>query len=196
MPIADFSIYKNLLHGASSATTEVYEMFTNDTATVKGTTRLGFDAYAETQWINKTSDGVSLQKFTTICLTGYIKLNTKVDFSLFYDFGTEAELNWTFDPSSSNNSDCILGGQPENVLGVEPLGATPLGFEISNDEAGDHDEHRFVVFFSVPYRPNLWCKLGWATTGADKYLEITDISSNFMEDSAQTPQRLMRSFDD
>jgi hypothetical protein len=41
----------------------------------------------------------------------------------------------------------------------------------------------------------VWVKLGWSTSGADKYSEIMDISANFMESNVQKMQKLTIAYD-
>lgn len=195
IPAADFAIYNNELYFASSASKEVYKMFTTSTSTVKGENVTGYDTYCETQWVNKTSDGLSTQNFNIVAVTGYIRLNTPVTFGLCYDFDPIPRVTWTFDPSlASVTAYNIVGSTPGNTMGVTALGVTPLGTEVAA-ASGDHDEQRFVVYFLVPYLDHNWAKLSWATSGSNKYVEITDIRSNFAEGNTQIQQKLQRSIE-
>lgn len=195
IPAADFAIYNNELYFASSASKEVYKMFTTSTTTKKGDSATGYDTYCETQWVNKTSDGLSTQNFNVLAVTGYVRLNTPITFGLCYDFNPVPKVTWTFDPALASVIDYnIIGSTPGNSLGVTALGVTPLGVEVAA-VSGDHDEQRFIVYFLVPFVDHNWAKLSWSTSGSNKYLEITDIKSNFTEGNTQVQQKLQRSIE-
>jgi len=195
IPAADFAVYNNELYFASSSSKEVYKMFTTSTSTVKGSDVTGFDTYCETQWTNKTSDALSTQNFNILAVTGYVRLNTPITFGLCYDFNPIPHVTWTFDPALASVVDVnIVGSTPGNSMGVTALGVTPLGTEVAA-ASGDHDEQRFIVYFLVPYIDHNWAKLSWATSGSNKYVEITDIKSNFVEGNTQIQQKLQRSIE-
>lgn len=196
IPAADFAVYNNELYFGSSASKEVYKMFTTRTTQVKGTDLLPYDTYCETHWVNKSSDQLSTQKFNMLAIAGYVRLNTPITFSLYYDFSTEAKHTWTFDPANqtiiTNN---ILGDTAEASLGVTPLGVTPLSIELSATDIGDYNEQKFLIYYTLPFDDHIWAKLSWSTTGVDQYAEITDISANFMDGNTQYQQKLVRSIE-
>lgn len=193
LPAAAFTVYDNELYFGSSASREVYKMFTTLNSTVKGDVSLGYDTLVETQWGNKTEGGLQTQRFNTIGITGYIKLNTKLALSLFYDFEVEATHNWIFDPL--NSVPMVLEGVGELTLGTAPIGVTPLGVELGEEE-GDFGERRFLVYYRVPFRDHVWMKMQMSSTGENQYFEVTDILANFQQDESDPLQIYIKSLED
>lgn len=193
LPAAAFTDYNSELYFGSSATNEVYKMLTDNTSTVKGTTVNGYDTRVETNWVNKTTDGMSTQEFDLLEITGYIKQNTPVEFALTYDFKTEPAHTWIFDPATSPNN--ILENSDYQVLGINPLGVVPLSVTIEPDE-GDFGEQRFHVVYRLPPNIHTWVKLSWVTSGSNRYYEFTDIKANFRESETKFNQALVKSIED
>jgi len=194
IPASCFTVYDNELYLGSSASNEVYKMFTPTTATVKGADLIGYASDAVTNWVNKTPDGSHLQDFNIIRVTGYIRMNTTVTFNLYYDFGTQPELSWTFDPASATSTNMILQEVAESQIGVDPLGVTQFAAYVEDDVDAE-DERRFVVYFVLPFRPHLWSSIGWNTDGVNKYVEVTEVSANFHEAEAAVPQNKVQSIE-
>lgn len=193
LPVADFVTYNNDLYYLSSASNEVYKMLTNRTAQVKGSTVIGYDTEVETNWINRTQTGINNQFFTMITIRGWIKENTPITFNLYFDYSVEPTHTWTFDPAVASQ-DIILGNTAENVMGVTPLGVTPLSIEVGQ-ETSEFGERPFFVCYKVPMNIHQWVKLGWSTDNVDAYYDITDIQANFTEYSEPIPDKRKLAFD-
>ncbi len=179
IPAQSFTEYNNTLYFGSSASREVYSMFTDDTVQLKGTTKIGYNFRVATQWINKTKDHSHLQQFSKLKVGGYIKLNTTATFRLYYDFGTEAAYSFDWDPQET--PDAILGLTEEQVTGVTYLGSSPLGIDLSGTDFGDFGEVRFLAYFNVPLTVHTYVKLEVETDGESKYIEITEFAANVNE---------------
>ena len=188
---ADFVTYSTSdssdLYFNSAASNETYKMLTNRTSQVKGSTVIGYDTEVATNWVNRTSTTLHNQFFNVLTIRGYIKPNTTLNFSLYYDFNEEATHNWSFDPTAVSG-DILLGGTGEDILGVEPLGVTPLSMELGSDTS-EFGERPFFVAYRVPDTIHTWVKLGWTTSGADTYYDITDIQANFTEYTERISQK-------
>jgi len=179
VPAQCFTEYDGSLYFGSSASREVYKMFTLDTVQDKAGTPIGYGFRAATQWINKTRDNSHLQQFDCLKFAGYIKLNTTVTFRLYYDFETEPTHTWQWDPTITPTA--VLDATQEQVMGVTYLGSTPLGVDLTNVEFGDYGEFRFLAYFRVPPTAHTYCKLQIETDGESQYLELTEIAANLIE---------------
>lgn len=187
MPISDFTTYNNELYFFSSASNEAYKMLTSRTAQIKGETVIGYDTEVETNWVNRTQTGINNQFFTMITFRGWIKENTPITFSLYHDFSVEPTNTWVFDPAEVSQ-DIILGNTAENVMGVTPLGVTPLSVEIGTEET-EFGERPFFVCYKVPITIHQFVKLGWSTENVDAFYDITDIQANFTEYTEPIPDK-------
>lgn len=194
IPVADFTTYNNDLYYFSSASNEAYKMLTSRTAQVKGSTVIGYDTEVETNWVNRTQTGINNQFFTMITFRGWIKENTPITFSLYYDFSVEPTHSWVFDPASASQ-DIILGNTVENVMGVTPLGITPLSVEVGQ-ETSEFGEKPFFVCYKVPMTIHQFVKLGWTTSNADAFYDITDIQANFTEYTEPVPDKRKLAIDE
>lgn len=177
LPASCFTEYDGKLYMGSSASREVYEMFTDLRAQDKGSSGLiGYATKCKTGWLNMTKDTDHQQEFDMLCVEGYIKLNTPVTFSIYYDWQTEPTTSWIFDPAS--HTDNILDATAEETMGVTQMGVTPLGVELSEDSTTLVDERRFIAFFKVQATPHTYVRLGWEVDGVSKFLEMTNIAAN------------------
>jgi hypothetical protein len=188
LPASSFIEYNGELYMGSSASKEVYKLFTEKTSQDKDGDLIGYKMRCATQWKNLTKDQAHQQNFDTIKIEGYIKLNTKVTFSLLYNFAATSTVSWTWDPNTQITN--VLGTTEEEVLGVVEMGTAPLGIELDErEDIGDYGEQRFIVYFKTKPINHNYVKLEWETDGTEKYLEITDISIN-----AQTLPALKEDF--
>lgn len=169
-------------------------MLTSRTAQVKGSTVIGYDTEVETNWVNRTQTGINNQFFTMITFRGWIKENTPITFSLYYDFSVEPTHSWVFDPATASQ-DIILGNTVENVMGVTPLGITPLSVEVGQ-ETSEFGEKPFFVCYKVPMTIHQFVKLGWTTSNPDAFYDITDIQANFTEYTEPVPDKRKLAIDE
>jgi hypothetical protein len=179
LPASCFSEYDAKAYMGSANSREVYKLFSNlYTSQEKNGAFIGYPVRCATGWNNYSKDGGHQQQFDTLMLEGYIKLNTKVEFSLYKDFELSPYKSFTWNPNKK--SSCILGQSDEDVMGKTSLGDTPLGIELGTID-DDTGAQRFVAYFKVPPIVHQYLRVEWKSDTDNGYIEITNLAGNITE---------------
>jgi hypothetical protein len=186
IPAWGFMRYGGDCYYVDSVTPNVHKMFTgvND---VQGETVFGFSSSWKSNWMNLAPSKFDLQGVSSYSAEGYIQGDSQITFSLFSDFSTEADLEFTF---TAGESGLIDEGNFGQFLGADPLGMSFEG-ELSEPDEEGLQHYLFTLYFPDIYATNF--SLGVSGEGTYQTWEVTRLSLGLLADPLQETSRVKSS---